>query len=191
MWFLVALAILIALAVALLCVPVEFHASAGTGARRFSGRLVWLFGLVKKEIRASGQKRKPREKKKQNTASPRVLFGYLRVQGLFRQVLQLVRGVLKRVHFRRTRIDLEVNAGDPAEAGMCFALLGPLTVLSGYSRFIDIKARPVESGDILKIEARGAVTARPVEFCPPLFRFVFSAPFARLAGKWLSGKWKR
>ena len=150
MWVIAALASLAVLVILVLCVPLEMVVRLDADGRpRFRMRLVWLFGLVSKEItkvkkkpeeerRVTEGKRKPRKRK----IKARTILEILRTRGLLKQLKRLLKDILRRLKIRDLAADITVGLGDPANTGLLFALIGPATFFLGSSRIHDIRVQP-------------------------------------------------
>ena len=199
MWVIVALASLAVILILVLSVPfdIAFQVSV-PGRPRFRMKLLWLFGLVSKEIT---QKKKPEEKKKVVEEEPKhkkgkrrigVIIGVLRTKGLLRQLRALIGDIFRRLKIKDLAADFRVGLGNPAETGLLFALIGPTTSWLSSSFPLQIKVQP-SFADEATFEgySRGAVRLRPIQLMIPFLRFIFSLATRRVVKKLVLTKWKR
>ena len=183
MWVIAALASLAVLVILVLCVPLEMVVRLDADGRpRFRMRLVWLFGLVSKEITKARKKpeeessvtegkRKPRKRK----IKARTILEILRTRGLLKQLKRLLKDILRRLKIRDLAADITVGLSDPADTGLLFALIGPATFFLGSSRIHDIRVQPsFEDEAVFKGYLSGAVRLLPIQLVIPFLRFVFS-----------------
>ncbi len=187
MWVIAALASLAVLVILVLCVPLETVVRLDADGRpRFRMRLVWLFGLVSKEITKA--KKKPEEerrvtegKRKPRKRKARTILKILRTRGLLRQLKRLLKDILRRLKIRNLAADITVGLGDPADTGLLFALIGPATFFLGSSRMHDIRVQPsFEDEAVFKGYLSGAVRLLPIQLVIPSLRFVFSLATIRV-----------
>ena len=195
MWLIVALASLVALFLLVLSVPLYLAFRLDVyGKPKFSLRLVWLFGLVCKEIgrkkKAKPKKAKPK-KAKEKKGGARKALKILRTKGLLRQLKTLVTDVLSRLKIRHLRADFRVGLDNPADTGLLFAVIGPALLFRGPPTY-HLRVQPSFEGEaVLEGYAQGAVRLLPVRLVVPLFRFVFSLAFLRAIRTAVLTKWKR
>jgi len=200
LWVIAALASLAVLAVLALCVPLNMVVRVGMDEKpKSSLRLVWLFGLVSKEItkakkkpeeerRVTEGKRKPRKRK----IKARTILKILRTRGLLRQLKRLLKDILRRLKIRNLAADITVGLGDPADTGLLFALIGPATFFLGSSRIHDIRVQPsFEDEAVFKGYLSGAVRLLPIQLVIPSLRFVFSLVTIRVVRTLVVSKWRR
>lgn len=200
MWVIVTLASLAVILILVLSVPfntvlhVDVH-----GRPRFRLKLSWLFGLITKEVEKGGKK--PTEKKKvvkekQKLAESKRrigdIFEILRTRGLLRQLIVLIRDVLKRFKIRDFIVDFRVGLGNPADTGLLFALIGPATFLLSSSFPHRIRVEPsFEDETAFEGHLSGTVRLRPIQLVSPLIKFTFSLATIRVVKKLVLTKLKR
>ena len=196
MWVIIALAGLFALVVLVLSIPLNLAFRLDVyGRPKFSLRLVWLFGLVSREIgrkkKAKPKKAKPK-KAKEKKGGARKALKILRTKGLLRQLKILVTDVLSRLKIRDLSIDFRVGLDNPADTGLLFATIGPSLIFLSPSVRRSISIKPsFEVEAVLEGYAQAAVRLRPIRLLVPLLRFVFSLAFLRVIKTVVLAKWKR
>lgn len=203
MWALVVLYILaglMALCIFLLSVPVDLRLSFETGGgAKFRMKLVWFFGLLKKEIKRSKKseafkKEEPEKKRQRRRKAPdlSMIFEMLRVKGLFSQVKKFLKDVIKLPGVREIEADFTVGLDDPADTGMLFAFLGPAAVFAGQAIPGRIEVRPSFEDDLmLDGYLRGTVRVQPIRAIPPVLKLIFSKPVFSILKILVVKKWKR
>ena len=200
MWVIVILAVLVALAVFLLCVPFSIALRLDVyGSPKFHVRLGWLFGLVDRDIKK--REKKPKEPKSKTESkpkprgkrvSPKLILELLRTRGLLRRIWQLIADLLRLLKIRDFKADFTVGLDDPADTGLLFAAIGlPLLFLSPV--FTDrISVRPSFSNSAaLEGYIHALVKLRPIQLIMPVIGFVFSLPALRVIKILTLSKWKR
>lgn len=199
MWIVVTLVSLAVIVGLVLSVPfdIAFQVSM-PGRPRFRMKLLWLFGLVSKEItrRKKPEERKKVVKKRQKPGKSKRrfknIFAILRTRGLLKQLKVLLRDILGCLKIRDLTADFRVGLGNPADTGFLFALIGPTTFWLSSSFPLQIRVRP-SFADEATFEgySRGAVRLRPVQLVIPSLRFIFSLATIRAVKKLILTKWKR
>ena len=199
MWVIVTLASLAVILVLVLSVPfdIAFQVSV-PGRPRFRMKLLWLFGLVSKEIT---RKKKPEEKRKVVEKEPKpkegkrrigVIIGILRTKGLLKQLKVFLGDILGSLKIRDLAADFRLGLGNPADTGLIFALIGPTTFWLSSSFPLQIRVQP-SFADEATFEgySRGAVRLHPIQLVIPFLRFVSSLATVRMVKKLVLTKWKR
>lgn len=160
--------------------------------RRF--RLEWFFGILGKEVtgkrpKSPGKKSKQRKKLTltKRLQYTRDLVEILRVKGLLKRILRLIRDIFKQCKLRYFSGDIRIGLGDPADTGFFFGIIYLVTPFT--DRFT---VDPDFSGEII-FEGRLKVIIRlfPIRLTLPLARFVFSMAAFKLARTFIVQKWKR
>lgn len=186
---------LLALALALLAVPVElafdgaFDVDAPTAAR---GELTlgWMFGIVSVRLRAPrpraaarpGTTAHPRAQRPARRGTARRRAVELLRQAAFRRRLwQLLADLLRALHPEDLRLTMRIGLGDPADTGLLWAVLGPLG--AALQRCSDVSIEPQFAEAALAVEARGRLRGVPLQVIALLAGFVLSRP--------VRGAWRR
>jgi len=184
-----------------LCIPLDLHLSLKISDKtRFSLKLVWLFGLVKKQITERKKKRFKRKKKEPAQERPHgrikpdvvTIFKVLRVKGLFHQVKRLLKDIFRLPRLKIIEADFKVGLDDPADTGLLFSYLGPAAVLAGSSVPGSVNLQPSFADQpVLQGSLHAAVRMRPVKAVVPFMRFFFSIPVLKVVKLMVIAKWKR
>ena len=162
-----------------LTVPIDLRFRFANRERTESTvRVEWLFGLLgknitggRKEPRAPPPERKKRPKKKRKGPGLRAVWRSGLIQRGFRVMWRLRRAV----SVREFRVHAAVNAGDPAETGMTFALLGPVCGVLAAVPGTDIDVVPDFGDDVgVRGELEGWVRVVPILVLLPFVLFALS-----------------
>lgn len=182
MWVVATLAGLAGFIILVLCVPLDVALNFDSSGRpKFSLRLVWLFGLISKEL--SRKKKKPEEKKgateekrkKKGRIGFRTILRILRSKGLIRQLKDLVRSILSQLKIKELAVNLRLGLGDPADTGLLFALIGSATPFLNLSPQYQIRVLPSFHDEaVFEGSLYGALRLLPMRLVWPLLRFAFS-----------------
>jgi len=133
-------------------------------------RIGWLFGLVWKDIHP--QKKKEPKKKKKRGMKP--LLSMLRIKGLLRGILKLVRRILSCLRVRQLEVDFRVGLDDPADTGiMCSVLWPALVPISSFGPMM-FRVEPVFDEVVFEGSLRGRVRVFPIQMVGPILCFVLS-----------------
>ena len=167
---------LLALLALILAVPLEFEFDAGwPETERNRGRLRWAFGAVQYDLCRS--QRRPMEqaaghdqvetvnrggsltRKEARSAS---MFRALRVADLRRRLWRFVRDVWGVVHKQDLRIQCRVGLETPADTGLAWSVLGPVSGLLQSLRDCDIVLVPDFTREALEIAGDGRLRVYPI-----------------------------
>ena len=188
MWVGITLATIAVLFILVLCIPLDiaFHIDV-YGRPSFRIRLIWLFGLVSKELGKG--KRKP-EKKRKITA--KTLFEILQVEGLVKKLCDLGKDILSRVRVRELRANFKLGLDDPADTALLFGPIYTATLFLGSFCPHEIAVQPSFNGEaVCEGYLYGAVRLRPIQVVTPLTKFAFSLATVRAVKILVRSKWKR
>lgn len=192
MWVIATLAGLVGLIIFVLCVPLDAALSIDASGRpKFKLRLVWLFGLISKEV--SREKKKPEEKlKKKRGIGFRNTLKILRTRGLLRQLKDLVKSLLGQLKIKELAVKLNLRLADPADTGLLFALIGSTTPFLSLPSQYQIKVQPSLSDEtVFEGYLHGVLRLRPIKLVGPFIRLVFSPAALRVVKILVLSKWKR
>lgn len=196
MWLIVILASLVALFLLVFSVPLDlaFHLDIH-GKTRSKLKLVWLFGLVSKELerkkKAKLKKAKPK-KGKERKGGARIALNILCTKGLPSQIKTFITDVFHSFGIRQFRANLRVGLDNPADTGLLFAFIGPTFVFLNTINRYSINIEPsFENEAILEGYIQAVVRLVPIMLVVPLLKFVFSLPTLRVIKAAVSDKWKR
>ena len=199
MWVIATLAGLAGLTIFVLCVPVDAALNIDTSGRpKFRLRLVWLFGLVSKEVKR--EKKKPEEKKAPPKKKPkkkrrigfRTISRILRIKGLLRQVKDLVRDVIGQLKIRELAVNLKLGLDNPADTGFLFASIGSITPFLSLPSQYQLRVQPSFYDEaVFEGYLHGVLRLWPIKLVSPFVRFVFSLATLRVVKILVLSKWKR
>ena len=199
MWAIAAIASLAILFTLLLYAPLDlkFHTSVYRKPKS-SIRLVWLFGLVSKELKQT--KKEPeanrviehKQKRGDWTQEIRAISEFLRIKGFLRQLVSFLKRIVRRIKIKKLIADFKIGLENPADIGLLFAFLAPLNLLMSYFSPHHIRIEPsFTSENIIEGHFDGELRLRPIQLAVPLIGFAFSLPTLRAIKKLVFSKWKR
>lgn len=191
MWVIATLAGLVGLIILVLCVPLDAALSMDASGRpKFRLRLVWLFGLINKEV--SREKKKPEEKlKKKRGIGFRSILKILRTRGLPGQFKDLVRGILGQLKIKDLVANFKIGLDNPADTGLLFALIGATTSFLRLPSQYQIRVQPSFDKAVFEGFSYGHVRLRPIKLVGPFMRLVFSLAALRVVKMLVLSKWKK
>ncbi len=199
MWVVVSLASLGLAIVLILSIPLAVTLRIDAyGRPEFKARLVWLFGLVSKELNKG--KKPPAEKGRPAKGKPRLrvsrgrakaIFQVLRTKGLPGQFKRLLKDIFSHLKIRDLEVNLRVGLDNPADTGQLFAFIGPAASRLNSAFPHRIRVEPVFNEAVFAGYLSGAVRLRPIRLAAPLLRFAFSLPTIRAVTILVLAKWKR
>jgi hypothetical protein len=198
LWVIATLAGLVVLITFVLCVPIDTSFILNTAeSPRFRIRLIWLFGLISKEL---GRKEKKPRKKKKPEEKPkkkrRIEFGtilkILRTKGLLRQIRNLVKGIFGRFRIREMVADIRLGLDDPADTAILFALIGAARPFINLPSKYRIGLQPYFHDEVVfEGYIRGVLRLQPIWLVCPVLRFMFSLAVLRVMKILVLSRWRR
>ncbi len=161
-----------------------------SGRPKFRLRLVWLFGLISKEV--SREKKKPEEKlKKKRGIGFRSILKILRTRGLPGQLKDLVKDILSQSKIKDLVANFKIGLDNPADTGLLFALIGATTSFLSLPSQYQIRVQPSFDKAVFEGFSYGHVRLRPIKLAGPFIRSVFSLAALRVVKILVLSKWKR
>lgn len=200
MWFVIVLVSLAVLITFILCIPIELVLRANTEGRpKFSVRLIWLFGLIKRELARAPQKSGGKlvlkaERKLEIDWPQRVksAFEILQTKGLLKQLRIFLRRTFKSVYIKELGANLKVDLENPADTGLLFAFIAPANLALNYFLPYPIKIEPAFTGDsFLSGYVNCGVRLLPIQIAGSVLALAFSLPAFRVTKKMVINRWKR
>ncbi len=200
MWFVIVLVSLAVLITLVLCIPIELVLRANTeGQPKFSLKLLWLFGLVKRELVQARQKPEKRSASGSEhepgtgwLQSIKTTVGILQTRGLLRQLKIFLRRTFKSIHIRELGANLKVDLENPADTGLLFAFIAPANLALNYFVLYPIKIEPAFTGEsFVTGYLNCSVRLLPIQMAGAMLGFAFSLPVFRLAKRTVLNRWKR
>lgn len=197
MWIIIALLSVITVLILILCVPLELVFNACVpGKPRVRFKLLWLFGLVGREMvgrekpEEKAAPEKPKLKKKKRRFKD--IFVILRTKGLRKQLQIFVRDLLRCLKIRDLNADIRVGLGSPDDTGQLFAFVGPPVFWLSSTLPFSVNVQPAfEDEATFEGHARGKVKLRPIQLLFPIVKFLFSIATLRLLKNFIASRWKR
>jgi hypothetical protein len=186
------LAVLAALLLALLAVPVVLIVDAERGDRfEARWRVRWLFSLV--DVRWSRGRPSPAAAEPAAAARPaqssrarrkrrvRMWIAALRTRGVPRRVGRLALALLRHAKLEEFRVRTAFGFDNPADTGVVYGLLSPLLMIA-TTRGLNLECRPMFEQSGLRGDVSARVHVRPLSVAGALVAFAASPPVIRAAG---------
>ncbi len=176
---LIALAVLAALALLLLAVPVELAFQvAGHPAPTGQFMIAWLFGWVKVPMKVgagAGPSMQPVRRMKRRAPARRSLpwRALWRQKAFRRRVWRFVRDLIGSLRVRQLRLHLRWGLDDPADTGRLWAVAGPLALMLPW-RGADLQIRPDFEQAVLDWDVQGRLLFVPLQWVGLVLFFVLS-----------------
>ena len=199
MWVVAALASLVFLIILVLCIPVDmsFHLEA-YGKPKFKMKMVWLFGLVNKEL---GRKKKEsdgeenttesRPKRTKRTIKAKTILQIMKTKGFLRSLVNLLKNIFSHLRIKDFSANFRVGLDDPADTGILFATIGAATSVLSSLGYHQIRVEPsFEDEVVFEGDLCGTIRLSPIQLAPPFMRFVFSLSTIRVLKLLFLTKWK-
>lgn len=195
MWVVIWLVVALASLIAILSVPFDIICNIEVYEKpKFRIKLKWLFGLLKKNIRA---KKKPtKKKKKQKPGEGRkwlwAVFNIIRIKGMFKRLRRLVKEIFHSIKIRDLRVNFKVGLDDPADTALVVGIINsPLLFWKpSFPHEIDIRA-DYEGETILEGYTHLTVRVLPIQIMVSLLRFLFSWSSVKAMRILVVAKWKK
>jgi hypothetical protein len=143
----------------------------------------WMFGLVRFRLRVPGGARgagrgkgpkPPKPPRERKAPRRRDVVAVLRDPAFRDRALRLARDLLRAAHLTGLRLRLRLGLGDPADTGLLWAAVGPLSALAGGLRGADVRIEPEFLGEALELQARGRTWIVPLEILALAASFALS-----------------
>lgn len=181
MWVVVTLATIAVLFILVLCIPlsIAFHIYVN-GISSFRIRLIWLFGLVSKELGKGKKKPEKKQKHKERMITARTIFEILQIEGLLKKLKDLIKDVISHLKVSELRGNLKVGLDDPADTALFFGPIYTAVLFLGSFCPHEIAVQPSFDGEaVCEGYLCGAVRLRPIQVVTPLTKFAFSLATVR------------
>ena len=196
MWVTITLASLLLLLALVLCVPLDVTIRLDTGScPKFKLRLVWLFGLIAKEVGKGKKRPKPaKTKAKGKSARPAIktISDILRIKGLLKQFHRLIGRLISSFKIKDLKADLWIGLDNPADTGLLFAVIGPpfLFLDSLFPQRVGVRAVFTDEA-VLGGCLNGVVRLLPIKLVMAVLGLVFSLPAGQVIKTLVRDKWRR
>ena len=184
MWVVIWLAVALACLIAILSIPIDilYHLEVHEKPE-FRMRLFWLFGLLKKDIKAKKKtpEKKPakkKEKQKPGEGRKRLWAAYkiLRIKGMPRRLVGLVKAILHFFRVKEFRVNFRVGLDNPADTAFVVGITDFIRLFWKPSFPHEIDIRADYEGDVTLVEGYTHLVVRvfPILIIASLSRFLFS-----------------
>lgn len=187
MWLIITLASLICLFVILLSIPIELKFSISKKPRfTYNTRLIWLFGLIRKDLPGVRKKRrvkkvtKAKRKRRLNRRDIIVALKIIRIKGVPSHLYRFVRDIIRIIKLDEFKLELDIGLDDPAETAFLFMYLGLITVFLNLISSCSIIICPSLDHAVIYGHLLGRLSIRPIRFILPLLRFLLSWTTVRI-----------
>lgn len=178
-----ALLVLAALVTLLLAVPLDVEARARRErGLEWEARVVWLFGLVRKDLHAEEEPEAPdateaadADRKPRRRGGFRALRAALRTDGFTDAVRRFLRRARQSVHVRDAGFDVRFGTGDPMETGVLFGGLVPVVAsISAIPGVREVRLQPDFLDEGVFGQGHGAMRAFPLVAVAAAVRFALT-----------------
>ena len=184
MWVVIWLAVALACLIAILSIPIDILCHLEVHEKpEFRMRLFWLFGLLKKDIKAKKKtpEKKPAKKKgKQKPGEGRkrlwAAYKILRIKGMPRRLVGLVKAILHFFRIKELRVNFRVGLDNPADTAFVVGITDFIRIFWKPSFPHEIDIRADYEGDVTLVEGYTHLVVRvfPILIIASLSRFLFS-----------------
>lgn len=176
---LVVTAVTLGLLLVLLAVPMNV-AFEFAGIEPLSGqvRVRALFGLLQFRIPVPVVQEAPvrlgnRESRTGGDGGGKAL-GALRQAAFRRRVYRLVRDLFNAAHLHQVRLRMRLGLGDPADTGLLWAFVGPLSATAQGLPNVDVGIEPEFMEPVCEFELHGRLMLIPLQFLMLAIAFALS-----------------
>ena len=195
MWVVIWLAVALASLIAILSIPFEILCHLEVYEKpKFRIRLKWLFGLLKKDIRAKKKPTKKKEKGKLGEGRKWLwaAFRIIRIKGMLKELRRLVKAILNSFKIRELQVNFKVGLDDPADTAFLVGIINASRLFWKPSFPHEIDIRADYEGEVF-LEGYTHLTVRviPIQIVVSLLRFLFSWSSIRAMRTLVVSKWKK
>lgn len=194
---------LLLIVVAALCVPVDLSLRIRRRRRLHArGRARWLFGLVEVPLGRAGEAEEPsataaepedrpadderstpdrkRARGRRRTSPARRVLAALRTPGFPGRLVRLLPDLVRRIELRQLRVRMRIGRDDPADTGMLWGLLGPVSAILAANG-ADVVLSPDFQRAVLVMDATAGLRVVPIRLLGGVLGFLL-APVTLRAG---------
>lgn len=150
-------------------------------------RIIGLFGLIKFQTNFPGvlkNKKKESVPHEQNllqlknkavsTKSSSQNFSLITRSVFRRHIIKFIKRILKTTHAKNLYLRCRIGLGDPADTGILWAVMGPLSDFLKNLQIIRIELEPEFINDGIEIESHGHFHLIPLQFIALTIAFILS-----------------
>lgn len=181
---LLTIVILIVLVLGLLAIPLSLSFSI-TRHQQLQGyaRFRWLFGLVRFQTQFPFETKQVRHKKRQPTAKPKTFkkknnthsgIALFKQSAFRRHMMKFLKSILRASHAQNLYLKLRIGLGDPADTGILWAVMGPLSGMMKNLQGTTIEIEPEFIDAVMEVESHGNFRLIPLQFIAVVMIFIFS-----------------
>lgn len=177
--------------VVLLAVPVDV-AFRLERIEALEGQLTvrWMFGLVKIRLAVPRARRQPVEPKarpkraekrvqRKPRRPPAAFLATLRQTAFRRRVYRFGNDLARAAHPTHLRLRMRLGLGDPADTGLLWGIVGPLSAMAQGLRTADVRLEPEFVDPVLELHAQGRLMIIPLQILALAVSFALSPPSIR------------
>ena len=180
---LISILILFMLLLGLLAVPLSLSYSINRDLKQLQGnaRIRWLFGLVNFQTHfpvassaAIDDRHKPKNKTETKKSNNNNFVSLFKHKQFRKHSIQFIKKLLRACHARNLFLKLRIGLGDPADTGMLWSIMGPISGMLKNLQGININIQPEFMDETLAIESHGNFRFIPLQFIALLSAFLLS-----------------
>ena len=176
-------------------------------------RVVWLFGLISKDLNSKDLTLEEKSETKTKEGSPKgesedegmdrsdgkkgekwitgkKELSILRTEGLMRNLERLALGTARAIEVHYLKVSLKVGFEDPADTGIVFGFLWSVAAPFNVLDSADITIESSFEDEVFKGDASCSFRIWPIIALRPIFRFIFSVPTLKVARTLAIMKWQ-
>jgi hypothetical protein len=167
---------------ALLAVPVDltFSMRRHDGEQESSGRLCWLFGLIRLRLdnNPSGPRPRPKQPKRNThrrgkSRNTRYVVNFLN-EGLGGRMLRLSLDLLRRIRVYNLSLEARMGLDDPADTGRLWGMVGPAAAILAQLPVVHVAIEPDFSAQTFQLDGQGHIRIVPLEMLWVILVFVLT-----------------
>lgn len=177
---LTALLIFLLVLIALLAIPlaVEFELE-WPGRSRNEIVLAWAFGFVRARVPGrdsarAATKRKQAGRRESGGSRPQNMLAALRLRDFRRRLYRFGGDLWRSIDKQDIRIHARVGLGNPADTGMLWAAVGPVSGLLASARGISVSIEPDFVAAVFEVDGRGRFSFVPLRLIAIMLGMVVS-----------------
>lgn len=148
-------------------------------------RFRWLFGLVKFQAQFPDKTKQVRHQKRQSTTKPkkpkpkpknnaRGVIALFKQSAFRRHLMTFIKKILRATHAQDLYLKLRIGLGDPADTGMLWAVMGPLSGMMKNVQNTTIEIEPEFIDAVMEVESHGRFRLIPLQFIALVLAFILS-----------------
>ena len=175
---------MLAVLLSLLVIPLSLSFSISQNQQlQGYAQIRWLFGLVKFQTHFPGETKAPKHKKSSPTKKSkphkpgnngRNFVGLFKQQQFRQHIIKFIKNMLRASHAKDLYLRLRIGLGDPADTGMLWAMMGPVSGMFKNLQGMTVTIEPEFIDAVLEIESHGRFKFIPLQFIALMMAFTLS-----------------